>query len=324
MSRIFINQLADGQGIDEIYLASEKQLRSNREEKLYLQVRLSDKTGSLTCMLWNANQSHFDSFQNGDYIRVKGKSQVYNGGMQVIAREFQQVAESTVSESDFITLSEAGVQKLVDQLRDTLSDIRNVHLRQLGLSFLDNSSFMSNFRKAPAGIKNHHAYHGGLIEHVVSVLELAVFLGDKYDRLDRDLLVMGAFLHDIGKINELRYQPDLGYRDDGQLIGHMVMGVELLQNQIDVIESATGETFPAPLITQLKHLILSHHGQLEYGSPVLPMTLEAVALTLIDNIDAKINSIAQVIDEDPNPNSNWTTYQPSLGRKLFKGLRSGD
>ena len=104
----------------------------------------------------------------------------------------------------------------------------------------------------------------------------------------------------------------------------MVMGVELLQNQIDVIESATGETFPAPLITQLKHLILSHHGQLEYGSPVLPMTLEAVALTLIDNIDAKINSIAQVIDEDPNPNSNWTTYQPSLGRKLFKGLRSGD
>lgn len=233
MSRTFVNQLTDGQGVDEVFLASEKQLRPNRQGNLYLQVRLSDKTGSLTAMLWNANQRHFDSFENGDYVRVQGTSQLYNGGMQVIAREVERVGESTVKETDFITLSEAGVEKLVGQLREVLMQMRNVHLRKLAESFLNDDKFMASFKKAPAGVKNHHAYHGGLIEHVVSVLELASFVGQKYDRLDSDLLVMGAFLHDSGKIEELRYDRDLGYRDSGQLIGHMVMGVEILQQKIN-------------------------------------------------------------------------------------------
>ena len=319
MSRIFVNQLSHNQGVDEVYLVSEKQLRPNRGGELYLQFRLSDKTGSLTAMMWNANQRHFDSFDNGDYIRVQGKSQLYNGGMQVIAKEVEKVEESGVEETDFITLSDAGVDKLVASLSEILLGIRNVHVRRLAEQFLADETFMANFKRAPAGIKNHHAYHGGLIEHTVSVLELAVFVGDKYDRLDSDLLVMGAFLHDSGKTQELRYERDLSYGDSGQLLGHMVMGVELLQQQIAAVEESTGELFPEDLVTQLKHLILSHHGQLEFGSPVLPMTLEAIALAQIDNLDARIYNIAQIIDEDANPSSNWTTYQPSLGRKIFKG-----
>ncbi len=320
MSRTFVNQLTHGQGVDEVFLAAEKQLRPNRDGNLYLQVRLSDKTGSLTAMMWNANQQHFESFDNGDFIRVTGKAQLYNGGMQVIARDFQKTDPTGVEETDFITLSEAGVNQLSDQLSEILlQGIRNVQVRRLAEQFLTDEAFMSRFKRAPAGIKNHHAYYGGLIEHTVSVLELAQFVGDKYERLDKDLLLMGAFLHDAGKTEELSYERDLGYRDSGQLLGHMVMGVELLQQKISELEEKSGEPFPEPIATHLKHLILSHHGQLEFGSPVLPMTLEAVALTQIDNLDARIHNLQQIIDEDANPSSNWTTYQPSLGRKIYKG-----
>ncbi len=319
MSRSFVNQLADGQGVDEVFLASEKQLRPNRAGQLYLQVRLSDKTGSLNAMLWNANQRQFDSFSNGDFVRVKGTSQLYNGGMQIIAQEIDPEDSSKVDESHFVTMSPARIEKLAERLREIIGQIRNVYLRKLGQAFLDDDAFMSRFCKAPAGIKNHHAYHGGLLEHVVSVLELAEFAGQHYERLDADLLIMGAFLHDAGKIEELCYDPDLGYRDSGQLLGHMVMGVELLQRKITELAQNGDDEFPEALTTQLKHLILSHHGQLEFGSPVLPMTLEAIALTQIDNLDARINNVTQIIDEDANAGSPWTTYQPSLGRKIYKG-----
>lgn len=320
MPRTFVNQLSHGESIDEVFLAADKQLRPNREGKLYLQVRLSDKSGSVTAMMWNANQDHFDSFDNGDFVRVEGKSQLYNGGMQVIARGVKKVGQDNVEEDDFITLSEAGVNKLADKLRESLlSGLRNVHMRRLAEQFLNDAKFMEAFKRAPAGVKNHHAYHGGLMEHTVSVLELADFVGDKYDRLNKDMLLMGAFLHDSGKIHELAYEKDLSYRDSGQLIGHMVMGVEMLQEKINAVEAETGEAFPSALSTHLKHLILSHHGKLEFGSPVLPMTIEAVALTQIDNLDARLHNFFNVIDEDANPSSSWTTYQPSLGRKIFKG-----
>jgi 3'-5' exoribonuclease len=321
MTRIFVNQLNDGQGIDEVYLASEKQLRPNRAGNLYLQVRLSDKTGSLTAMLWNASQKHFDSFNNGDFVRVTGNAQLYNGGMQIIARDIATADERAINESDFITISQAGVERLAARMAEMLRGMQNLHLRNLAECFLADEAFMAKFRKAPAGIKHHHAYHGGLIEHVVSLMEVATFVARQYPRLDGDLLLMGAMLHDVGKIDELAYERDLSYCDAGQLVGHMVMGVEILQQKTGETERLTGEPFPEPLAVQLKHLIVSHHGQLEFGSPVLPMTLEAVALHLIDHLDARMHGIAQLIDEDANPSSPWTTYQPALSRKFFKGLR---
>ncbi len=318
MSRLFVNQLVDGQGIDDVFLASEKQLRPNRQGNLYLQVRLSDKTGSLTAMMWNASQKQFDGFNNGDFVRMVGNAQLFNGNMQLIAREINTVEKSQVDESDFITISQAGIEKLTGRLADMLRSIENPHLRNLADCFLTDEAFMARFKKAPAGIKNHHAYHGGLIEHVVSLMELAQFVGKHYPRLNSDLLLIGAMLHDVGKIDELSYDPDLGYRDAGQLLGHMVMGVEILQQKINDVQRQTSEPFPEDLTVQLKHLILSHHGQLEFGSPVLPMTLEAIALHFIDNLDAKMHNVAKIIDEDANPTSPWTTYQPALSRKIFK------
>jgi 3'-5' exoribonuclease len=177
---------------------------------------------------------------------------------------------------------------------------------------------MAEFTAAPAGIKAHHAYRGGLLEHVVGLMEVCGAVARFYPEIDRDALLMGAFLHDIGKLRELTYERDLSYSDEGQLIGHLIIGVDILERKVRETEKLSGEAFPEQLLLRLKHMIVSHHGEYEFGSPKLPMTLEAIALHYLDNLDSKIHSIGQVIREDANVDSNWTPYQALLGRKLFK------
>ena len=225
MPRRFVNQLADGESVDQVFLASEKQLRTNRNGNYYLQLRLSDKTGSVTSMLWNANEGHYDSFNNGDYVHIKGTSQVYNGGMQVLAKEVSKSDDSSIDEEDFVTLAAASIDKMVARASELLRGMSNVHLQNLAECFLVNEELMAGLRAAPAGIKNHHAYHGGLLEHVLSLMEVAAMVGPHYEGVDVDVLLMGAFIHDIGKIRELTYSPDLGYSASGQLLGHLVQGV---------------------------------------------------------------------------------------------------
>ena len=319
MSRRFVNELADGEQVDQIFLASEKQLRTNRNGNLYIQVRLSDKTGSVTAMLWNANQNQFDSFNNGDYIHVAGAAQLYNGGMQVLAKKLTKSDGKKIDEADFVTLSTGEVDSLVARVAELLRGMRNVHLRNLAECFLVDENFMKGFRTAPAGVKNHHAYHGGLLEHVVSLMEVCHLVAPRYPNLDADVLLMGAFLHDTGKIRELTYHPDLGYSTSGQLIGHLVQGVSMLDEMIRETEKQSDEAFPESLANHLRHMIVSHHGQYEYGSPKLPMTLEAITLHFLDSLDARIHSVTQLIAEDPNKDSAWTVYHPSIGRKIYKG-----
>lgn len=319
MSRRFVNELGDGESIDQIFLASEKQLRTNRNGNLYLQVRLSDRSGSVTSMLWNAHQKHYDAFENGDYIHVKGSSQLYNGGMQVLAKEIKQSSADKVDEADFVTLGQASIEKMVARVSALLRGVSNEHLRNLAECMLLDESLMADFRAAPAGVKNHHAYHGGLLEHVLSLMEVAALVGPRYEGVDVDLLLFGAFIHDIGKLRELTYSPDLGYSTEGQLLGHLVLGVSILDASIAETEKQTGEKFPEELANHLRHLIVSHHGSYEFGSPKLPMSLEAIALHHLDNLDAKLNSVSQLIEEDVNKGSDWTVYHPNIGRKIYKG-----
>ncbi|MCH2180575.1 MAG: HD domain-containing protein [Mariniblastus sp.] len=319
MNRRYVNELSDGETVDQVFLASEKQLRPNRQGNLYLQVRLSDKTGSLTAMMWNATQNQYDGFENGDYIHVKGASQLYNGGMQVLAKTISKTDSSKIDETEFTTLSNASLEKMTGRIAELLRSMGNVHLRNLAECFLVDEDFMRRFRSAPAGIKNHHAYRGGLLEHTLSLMEVAAVVGPLYEGLDSDLLLMGAFLHDMGKTVELTYEPDLGYSDSGQLLGHLVQGVDMLNRTIQAVTEQSGEEFPEELATRLKHMIVSHHGQYEFGSPKLPMTLEAIALHHLDNLDAKIHCAKQMIDEDVNTDSRWTVYNPAIGRKIYKG-----
>ena len=319
MSRRYVNELSDGESIDQVFMASEKQLRTNRNGNLYLQVRLNDRTGSVTAMLWNANQKHYDGFDNGDFIHVKGTSQLYNGGMQVLAKQVDRSDGRNVNEADFVTLSNDDIEQMVARVAELLRAMANIHLRNLAECFLVDESFMKGLRTAPAGIKNHHAYHGGLLEHVLSLMEVCHLVAPRYPKLDADILLMGAFLHDIGKIRELTYSPDLGYSDSGQLLGHLVQGVTMLDESIAETNKQTNEEFPVDLANHLRHMIVSHHGQYEFGSPKLPMTLESITLHYLDSLDAKIHSVCQLIEEDVNKDSHWTVYHPAIGRKIYKG-----
>ncbi len=319
MTRRFVNELSDGESIDQIFLASEKQLRTNRNGNLYLQLRISDRSGSLTAMLWNAQQRHFDGFENGDFITVRGTAQIYNGAMQVLAKEVEKANSQQIDEADFVTLSVQKVETLTSRLAEIIRGLGNENLRNLGECFLVDEEFMAAFRQAPAGVKNHHAYHGGLLDHTVSLMETALVVAPRYPAVNIDLLVFGAFLHDLGKIRELTYSPDLGYSDQGQLLGHLVQGVVMLDEMIHQTKKQSGEDFPEELANQLRHMIVSHHGTLEFGSPKVPMTLEAITLHYLDSMDAKLHSFQQLIEEDVNTGSPWTVYHPSLGRKIYKG-----
>jgi 3'-5' exoribonuclease len=321
MPRRYITQLGERENIDEVFLASEKQLRTNRNGNLYLQMRLGDKTGSINAMLWNASDNVYSAFDNGDYLRIRGTTQFHNGNLQVILQKFDVVDPKTVDEADFTTLGVADVDRLAGRLQQLLRGMRNVHLRELAEAFLMDEDFMNRFSSAPAGVKNHHAYRGGLLDHVVSLMELCSIVAPRYQDVDADLLLMGAFLHDMGKIDELTYERDLGYSDEGQLIGHVVIAVGILTDKIREAEKLSNEEFPRDLKLRLQHMIVSHHGEYEFGAPKLPMTLEAVALHYLDNLDAKLFSLGQLIRDDVNTDSNWTPFQANLQRKLYKGGR---
>ncbi|MBC7853367.1 MAG: HD domain-containing protein [Pirellulaceae bacterium] len=318
--RRFVKELDEREHVDQIFLVADKQLRANRNGNLYMQLRLTDKTGSLTGMLWNATDGVFNSVETGNYARVSGTTQIHNGQMQMIVTRVEPADTREVDEQDFITVSTADIDKLGKRLVELLRGVSNVHLRNLAECFLADEEFMGKFMSAPAGVKNHHAYRGGLLAHVVSLMEACRAVAPLYPELDGDLLCLGAFLHDAGKIDELTYERELGYSDEGQLIGHVVMVLSTVEDKIAESENLAQEKFPRELMLRLKHLIVSHHGEYQFGSPKLPMTLEAITLHLLDNLDAKLYSVMQLLREDAGSESAWTSYNQALGRKFFKGL----
>ncbi len=319
MSRRFVSQLAHQEAVDQIFLASDKQLRTNRNGNLYLQVDLTDRSGTINARMWNASENDVRAFDNGDYVRVTGTTQLFQGTIQLIATAIRRAVPSDVNAEDFLILGSRQIDHLTSRLIDSLRKIKDPHLLNLAECFLMDDEFMRKYSQAPAGVKNHHAYHGGLLEHVVTLLDLVFRIDGVYPNLNRDLLLMGVFLHDMGKIDELHYERDFSYSDEGQLIGHVVMAVGILEKKLREAERLSGDEFPRETALRLKHMIVSHHGTLEYGSPKVPMTLEAVALNLLDNLDAKIQCFDQLMRDDPNVESGWTNFHHLLGRKLFKG-----
>jgi 3'-5' exoribonuclease len=324
MTRRYVNQLVHGDSVDEAFLVADKQLRANRQGGLYLNLELRDKTGTVGARLWNATESLARLFEPGDFLHVRGKTQVFQGALQIILNHLEVVDASQVEPEDFLPQSTENIAKLMARLREILFGMNNPHLRAVVECFLIDDDFVRKFTAAPAGIKNHHAYQGGLVEHVVNLLNVAGRITEFYPELDRDLLLTGIFLHDVGKVEELSYDRAFAYTDEGQLVGHLVIGVEMLARKVEQTTELTGEPFPAELLLRLKHMIVSHHGSYEFGSPKLPMTLEAVALHYLDNLDAKLHTFSREIRDDPSRDSSWTPFQQSLGRRLFKGTPRAD
>lgn len=322
--RRFLQQLTDGDSVEETYLAVDKQLRANRNGNLYIQVDLRDRSGTMNARLWNAGEQLFRSFEPGDFLHVKGKIQLFQGALQMILSHLEKVPPGKVELADFLPHTEADVSKLYQRLRELLAKIGNAHFRALTECFLMDEDFVHGFCKAPAGVRNHHAYLGGLLEHVVTLMEGADRLAPLYPDLDRDLFLMGVFLHDIGKVRELTYERTFAYSDEGQLIGHLVMGVEMVNEKARSVSDLTGEPFPPELLLRLKHMILSHHGTYEFGSPKLPMTPEAIALHCLDNFDAKLHAFTREIREDQHSATAWTPFNQALQRRLYKGGTSAE
>jgi 3'-5' exoribonuclease len=323
MTRRYVEQLADGESVEDVFLVVDKQLRANRNGNLYLQLELRDRTAAMSARLWNAGEPLFRSFEPGDFLLVKGKVQLFQGALQMILTHIDRVEPDKLDLTDFLPHTDQDVSKLLERLRGFLLRLGNPHLRALAECFLMDEEFMRGFTHAPAGVRNHHAYVGGLLEHVVTLLDAADRILPLYPDLDRDLLLMGVFLHDAGKVRELSYDRAFSYTDQGQLIGHLVIGVEMVNEKAARVPDLTGEPFPPELLLRLKHMILSHHGTYEFGSPKLPMTPEAIALHHLDNLDAKVHSFTRDIREDPNRTSSWTPFNQSLQRRLFKGSANG-
>jgi 3'-5' exoribonuclease len=321
MARRFVRQFADGDALDDVFLVVDKQLRANRNGNLYLQLEVRDRTGSMSARLWNAGEPLARSFESGDFVHAKGKVQLFQGALQIILSHVERVDTAQVDLAEFLPHTEQDVSKLYGRLRDHLMKLANPHLRALAECFFMDQEFVDAFCRCPAGVRNHHAYIGGLLEHVVNLLEAADRLAALHPDLDRELLLMGVFLHDIGKVRELVFDRAFAYTDEGQLVGHLVIGVEMLNEQVKRVPDLTGEAFPAELLLRLKHMIVSHHGTYEYGSPKLPMTPEAIALHHLDNFDAKVHSFTRDIRDDRTAGA-WTPYNQAMQRRLFKGGKS--
>jgi 3'-5' exoribonuclease len=321
MSRRFVEQLSDGENVDEIYLVVDKQLRANRNGNLYIQLDLGDRSGTINARMWNAGEPLYKSFEAGDFLQVKGKVQLFQGSLQLIANTLDKYDSNKVELTDFLPHTKQDVSKLLDRLKTTLRKVGNPHLRALAETYFIDDEFMRGFARCPAGVKIHHAYVGGLLEHVVTMLDAADRVLPLYPEVNRDLVIMGVFLHDSGKVRELSYARTFAYSDEGQLLGHLTLGIEMLADKARKVPDLTGEQFPAELLLRLKHLILSHHGELQYGSPKVPMTPEAVALHAIDLLDSRITiAVREIVDD--RGESAWTPYNASLGRRLYKGGRS--
>jgi len=319
MPRVFVKELKDGDSVNEIYLLADKQLRANRNANLYLLATLRDRTGVVSGLMWNVVEETVQHISAGDYVRVRGKVQLYQGGLQMIVTHIDQIPETTCDPEDFHVQSQANAAPLLARLKELLTSIRCPQLLTLAQCFLDDDDLVTGLCAAPAGVKAHHAYMGGLIEHVVGMSEVADRICILYPALNRDLLLLGVLLHDLGKVRELSWDPTLAYTDEGQLLGHINIAIEMLNEKLKLTESKLGKPIDNENVLRLKHMILSHHGTREFGSPTIPMTPEAIALHHIDNLDAKLHEFTRAIDDDLNADSAWTPFNPRSDRKLFKG-----
>ncbi len=319
MSRRLITELPPQCQIDQTFLATHKQLRPNRNGQLYIQVELADKSGTITGRLWNASDDDFGGFEDGDYVRVEGHTQLYSGSLQLIIASIERADPRTIDESEFLVLSKHDLVRLEAELNAILATITSAPLKALADELLADGPLMEAFRRTPAGVKHHHAYAGGLLDHVVNLLRLADRVTPLYPALDRNLLLVGVLVHDIGKTQELESRQGFSYTDVGQLLGHVLLGLEIVDAKIRAIEARTGQRFEPEAAVRVKHMIASHHGQYEFGSPKLPMTLEAMALHHLDHLDAKMAGTIQLLQNEATAEDGWTQYQQSQGRKFFRG-----
>lgn len=308
-----MSDLAAGQEATGVFLVRTKDVRQKRSGEPYLSLMLADRTGELDAKMWDNAASVADTFDKDDFVRVKGQVQLFQNRRQLTIQRLQFVAPQEIDMADFLPASKRPIDEMVAELRAVVGAMETPHLRGLMAAFFADEELVRAYRTAPAAKSVHHAYVGGLLEHVLSMVAIAKMLAAHYEGIDRDLLISGVLLHDIGKTRELTYDRTFGYSTEGQLIGHIQIAMQMLSEKIRAVPG-----FPAKTRMLLEHMILSHHGELAYGSPKVPLFAEAMLLHQIDLLDSKMNQVLTRTADDPLVEGEWTSYVPTLERSLLK------
>ena len=312
MRKVFVKEIKDRDQLKAVFLVKEKITAMAKNGKPYLTIRLMDKSGDVDAKVWDNVDVIAARFEKNDFLEVSAKASVYLGKLQLVISELRKMPEEEVELADFLPETERDIKEMEGELATLIGTLANSWLKKLLESFFRDSELMTLYRVAPAAKGMHHVYLGGLLEHSLAVASLVDAVVPLYKGLNRDLLIAGALLHDVGKVREMKFSRSFDYSDEGKLIGHITIGVEMIHERICLIAD-----FPLELAMQLKHLILSHHGQYEYGSPKRPKTIEATVLNYLDDLDSKINGINTHIKKEGELQGNWTSYHRLYDRYFY-------
>lgn len=320
MKKFYVENLREGTKIEDVFLLISKSIATTRTGSPYLRMRLADKTGDIEAVKWEITETEISKLNEDDYIFVSATTNTYRDSLQLTIDSLRKWGDD-VDPADFLRCSARDIDQMMAELQEILLNVSNPHIKRLLHLFFEDEDFALKFKQAPAAKANHHAYVGGLLEHTLNVIKICVELAELYPQLDKDLLLAGAALHDIGKVEEFNWNGSIKYTESGVLVGHLAGGAMMVKR---IAESIDG--FDPLLNLALQHLILSHHGSREYGSPKLPKSIEALALHCADDLDAKIAMFEQAIeDSDSNgDNSLFTKRHFLLGHPIFKGHRHND
>src|SRR6202162_3680876 len=294
------------------FVVVSKQVKPKKTGEPYLALTLGDRTGQLEAKMWDNVEDALDAFEQDDFIKIKGLLNKYKNRFQLTIHKLRKLGDSEVDFADYLPKTTKNVDDLWRALEEVVSSIGDLHLKTLVQAFMADPVIAVAYRNAPAAKTLHHAYIGGLLDHVVSLFRSCDLLCRNYPQINRDLLLTGAFLHDIGKIHELTYNRSFSYTTRGQLLGHMIIELEMLQAKLTELPG-----FPDSLKTLVEHLIISHHGQYDFGSPKLPMFPEALLLHYLDDLDSKMEAMRAQFERAGVSEGAWTGYNPSLGRPLL-------
>ena len=299
----YLNELKEGDRISDVYLCKHKQSAVTKNGKSYENVILQDKTGTMDAKVWDPNNPGIAEFDAMDYVEVVGEVNSFMGALQVNVKRIRVCREGEYNPADYLPVSEKSVDGMFQELLGIIGSIGNAYLKALLKSFFEeDEKFVASFKKSSAAKAVHHGFVGGLLEHTLSVTKLCDYYCTAYPMLKRDLLLTAAMCHDIGKVKELSAFPINDYTDDGQFLGHIVMGSQMVAEKAAQIPD-----FPHALLIQVQHCILSHHGKYEYGSPKLPALMEAVALNYADDTDAKMETFKEILNSSAG-NMEWLGY----------------
>ncbi len=298
----------------EFFVLRKQEIRDTVDGKRFLKLELGDRTGRIDGVVWDNADQIYESAQTGDVVKIKASVTTYKEIPQLKVEKLRKAKEEEIDLSDFLPASERDLDSLYDEFEEAVSSIQNPHLRSLLELLLKDSSVTEKLKVTPGGKLWHHAYVGGLLEHTLRVVQVCEKAASMYELVDRDLLITGALVHDLGKISSYSARGFFDYTDEGRLIGHIVSGNELIDRKIQMIED-----FPSELALRLKHLVLSHQGQLEFASPVVPKTLEAIILHYADDMDAKADAFSHIIKTQKSRGKRWSDWVNLINRYIYLG-----